>query len=288
MRKRVCTAAALAVATLSFTVVLLASPASAAPVLGGQLFGTGGEVTVEVLAPTATFTSELRLCSPGSGQFIALNHDVGTVVNLGTFPAGTELVFCIFVRDTGQTFYMGPGDRNPDGIPHAVVDVTAPGEATVGFEDLLGGGDRDYDDNNFRFTGVIPNPPPDCSGVTASPTSLWPPNHKMQLVTLSGATDPDGGPVTTTITGVTQDEAVNGTGDGDTAPDAAAGPGSDKVYLRAERAGGGDGRVYHIAFTVTDGEGGSCQGVVTVGVPHDQGPNGGPVDSGSAIDSFGS
>lgn len=132
------------------------------------------------------------------------------------------------------------------------------------------------------------NNPPDCSGVTVSVASLWPPNHKMSEVTLSGATDPDGDPVTITITGVTQDEPLDGLGDGDTAPDAQAGSASNKVLLRAERAGGGDGRVYRIAYAASDGKGGSCSGTVTVGVPHDQRNGGTPVDSGLVVDSFGS
>jgi hypothetical protein len=93
--------------------------------------------------------------------------------------------------------------------------------------------------------------------------------------------------VTITITGVTQDEPLNGLGDGDTAPDAQVGSASNTVLLRAERSGAGDGRVYRISYTASDPAGASCSGVVTVGVPHDQGPNGGPVDSGLVVDSFG-
>jgi hypothetical protein len=111
------------------------------------------------------------------------------------------------------------------------------------------------------------NNPPVCASVSADPARLWPPKHKFVLVSLSGATDPDGDPVTTTITGVTQDEAVDGPDTGDTAPDAANGPSASKVRLRAERNGLGDGRVYEIAFTVTDDKGASCTGTATVGVP---------------------
>ncbi len=114
------------------------------------------------------------------------------------------------------------------------------------------------------------NRPPDCSKLAANPPTLWPPNHKFVTVTVSGATDPDADPLTTTISGVTQDEPLNGLGDGDTAPDAAWVPlHSDQVKLRAERSGTGDGRVYKIAVTVSDGHL-TCTGTVTVGVPHDQ------------------
>jgi hypothetical protein len=112
-----------------------------------------------------------------------------------------------------------------------------------------------------------PNKPPDCSSVKVAPTTLWPPDHTLRLVTLTGGTDPDGDPVTLTITGVTQDEPINGTGDGDSAPDAAAGPTAASVRLRAERKNNANGRVYRIAFSGSDGAGATCTGVVTVGVP---------------------
>ncbi|MDY6781723.1 MAG: hypothetical protein SW833_04070 [Cyanobacteriota bacterium] len=54
----------------------------------------------------------------------------------------------------GNRFLMGAGERNPDGIPHALLRLLSPGVVEVGFEDLLGGGDFDYDDNRFRFYGV--------------------------------------------------------------------------------------------------------------------------------------
>jgi hypothetical protein len=114
-----------------------------------------------------------------------------------------------------------------------------------------------------------PNQPPNCSTVVARPNTLKPRFHKLELITLSGATDPDGGTVTLTITGVTQDEPINGTGDGDVAPDAKAGTLSNTVFLRAERSGSGNGRVYRISFTVSDGSGGTCTGTVKVSVPKD-------------------
>lgn len=168
--------------------LMAAGPLSAAAIIGGQLFATGGNVTVKVLPATAGYTSELHLISPGPDRFIALNHDAGTVVNLGSFPAGVELVFGIYVRDTGDTFQMGPASRNRDGIEHAGVDNTAPGVAVVGFEDLLQGGDFDYDDNVFKFTGGIA--PLGCPADMSVPTD---PGQVSAVVnytapTVSGAT----------------------------------------------------------------------------------------------------
>src|SRR5205085_1560712 len=127
--------------------------------------------------------------------------------------------------------------------------------------------------------------PPVCSGVAPSIASLWPPDHTLRAITLSGASDPDGDAVTLSITGVTQDEPVNGTGDGDTSPDAVLGSASDQVQVRAERSGIGDGRVYRVAYTVTDGDA-SCSGFALVSVPHDRRPDGAAVDSGFSFNSL--
>jgi hypothetical protein len=107
------------------------------------------------------------------------------------------------------------------------------------------------------------NGPPDCSGVAAAPASIWPQTRdQMALVTLSGATDPDGDALTYHVDGVTQDEPVTGVGD-DTSPDAAltaAGQDSNKVLVRSEANSRFNGRVYRIAYTVSDDHGGSCSG----------------------------
>ncbi len=118
---------------------LAALPVRAAPVLGGQLFATGGSVEVQVLPASAGYTSELWLFEPEASRTrIATNRDVGRIVDLGTFPAGAELVFGIHVINTGYDYRMGPGSRNPDGQIHARVDFLEPGHAIVGFEDLAG------------------------------------------------------------------------------------------------------------------------------------------------------
>jgi hypothetical protein len=122
--------------------------------------------------------------------------------------------------------------------------------------------------------------PPDCTKVKAHPELLWPPNNKFRLVTLTGASDPDGDPITFMITGVTQDEPTGST------PDARRTSAPNQIKLRAERLGEGDGRVYRIAFTVTDSSGRACSGTVMVGVPHDRRQGSRPKDSGRIFDSF--
>ena len=128
------------------------------------------------------------------------------------------------------------------------------------------------------------NSPPDCSHAAAAPGNLWPPNHKLVPIAISGVTDPDGDPVTVTVTGVLQDEPTHGLGSGDTCPDA-AGIGTAQASVRAERSGQEDGRVYHVFFTASDGRGGQCQGQVQVCVPHDQQPGATCIDEGALFDS---
>jgi chitodextrinase len=134
------------------------------------------------------------------------------------------------------------------------------------------------------IVGAGSNRPVICNAAKPSVGALWPPNHKFVPLGIAEIMDPDDDPVTITITGVTQDEPVNGLGDGDTSPDA-TGVGTSVVKLRAERSGTGDGRVYHIDFTADDGKGGACAGAVTVCVPHDRAKGGACADQGRLFDS---
>ena len=131
------------------------------------------------------------------------------------------------------------------------------------------------------------NDPPSCDLAEASLVTLWPPNHKFVDVSINGVEDPDTGVsgVTLTISGITQDEPISGTGDGDTAPDALIVSDNfefDRVQLRSERSGSNDGRVYEVSFTATDGTE-SCDGSVSIGVPQNRKST--PVDSGQSYSS---
>jgi hypothetical protein len=106
--------------------------------------------------------------------------------------------------------------------------------------------------------------------LSASPNSLWPPNHKMKDVAVNyTTTDNCPGPISCTLS-VTSNEAVNGTGDGNTSPDWVV-INDHNVQLRAERAGGGDGRIYTITTTCHDQNGNTSSATTTVTVGHDKG-----------------
>lgn len=165
---------------------------------------------------------------------------------------------------------------------------TAPDEPGVQYGNLgsvvawaLGGTVTVDDEDPSHYISVV-NTPPDCSGAYGSPRKLWPPNHKFVAIDVLGVVDPDGNSVSITIDSIFQDEPVNELGDGNTLPDG-RGVGSDKAEVRAERAGTGNGRVYHIEFTADDGCDGFCSGEIEVGVPHDYQDV--PVDDGALYDS---
>lgn len=110
---------------------------------------------------------------------------------------------------------------------------------------------------------------PVISGASASPSVLWPPNHRMVDVTVSyTSTDNCPGTIIRSLS-VTSNEPVNGDDDGDTAPDWVV-VNSNLVQLRAERSGSGTGRVYTITITCTDAAGNSSTATVTVTVPLNQ------------------
>jgi hypothetical protein len=144
--------------------------------------------------------------------------------------------------------------------------------------------------HSLALVGIPTNQPPDCGAVAATPGTLAQMRDHMALITLSGATDPDGDTLTYHIDGVTQDEYMTGVGD-DTSPDAAltaAGADSNQVLVRSEANPQFNGRVYRIAYTVSDGQGASCSGTAgptgtttaRVSVPRKRGTS--AIDDGNA------
>jgi hypothetical protein len=134
---------------------------------------------------------------------------------------------------------------------------------------------------SFSFptcTMRVTNTPPSCASAVAAPNKLWPPNKKMVPVSIGGVTDPDGDPVTISVTSVFQDEPLSSSG-----PNATLTP----LAVLADRNGNDNGRVYTINFTAADGKGGTCTGGVTVCVPHDQGKRNTCINDGPLYSSLG-
>lgn len=128
--------------------------------LGTQLYATGGHVIAYFVGGDAGFNSTASLYFPSYSGEIFPNHATayGASVDLGDFAAGTALTFRLHVYNTGNNWFTGPAAGNADGIVHAKtgawVGTTIPNGTYVGFEDLYGGGDFDYNDHQFVFTNV--------------------------------------------------------------------------------------------------------------------------------------
>ncbi|MFQ3666279.1 MAG: PEPxxWA-CTERM sorting domain-containing protein [Sphingomonadaceae bacterium] len=136
-----------------------------------------GTITAYFAGASAGFTSVLGLIVNGVDVGVTgLNNQttaIGTSFDFGgvTVNAGDSLVFYIDVINTGNRFFSSR-ILNPDGITHIFSAPyagglvgpggTIPAGVYIGFEDLLGGGDLDYNDLMFVFTnvggGVIPEP----------------------------------------------------------------------------------------------------------------------------------
>jgi hypothetical protein len=123
---------------------------------------------------------------------------------------------------------------------------------------------------------------PSLNGAGQCPTGieieLWPPNHKYVDIDLGDVLGLD--PNAIEILSITQDEAVDERGSGNTECDG-NGVGTSVAHIRSERSGRGNGRVYEIEYSAFNG---GCSGFVHVTVPHDQ--SGDPAeDDGQDFDS---
>ena len=110
---------------------------------------------------------------------------------------------------------------------------------------------------------------PALSNPSATPSSIWPPNHTMRDVTVD-YTSSDNCPGHNCVLSVTSNEPIDGLGDGDTSPDWEI-IDNHHVRLRAERGGKGNGRTYTITVTCTDAAGNTTTKSTTVVVDHDSG-----------------
>jgi hypothetical protein len=230
---------------------------------------SSGTVTVANASPT------LVVSSPAAG---ASSHTV---------------VFNGIVTDPGsndtQTCLINWGDGSSSTVPVAggFCNATHSYAASLSGATIDASAADDDGGASAHVTRTLTfNQAPVCANVHAIPSTLWPPNGDFRIVLLVGATDPDGGDhVTYNVVSITQDEALSKFDDDHHAydrddddrykkskkvvPDAVRGIGPI-FFLRAWRDPHGDGRVYTIAFTVTDSHGASCSGTTTVTVPHDE------------------
>jgi hypothetical protein len=263
-------------ATPTFTAPIVTGGVGSAETLTFELTVSDGALThSETVVVTVEQVNHQPGANPGPPQTVHSGSPVTLDGSASGDPDGDPIGFA-WLQVGGPSVALANADTaNPS--------FTAPpvsGAETLTFRLTVDDGDL-YDEADVAVT--VTNGVPRCELALPSPRLLWPPNHGLRQVSITNVTDPNADGVTITVTEVTQDEPVNGLGDGDTSPDAVIqGAG---VLLRAERAGSGNGRVYRVSFTADDGQGGVCDGAVEIGVPKSMKPGQGPIESGQAYDS---
>ena len=263
--------------TTSFTAPALGSSSGTTTLIFALTVSDGSLSNAAPVTVKVERRNHPPVANTGSGSTVRPGTTVTLNGALSSDPDGDPLQF-------SWTQVSGPGvtlSAAATSSPSFIAPPVATADTLV-FRLVVSDGLASSAPSNVSIT--VTNNRPVCTAASGSPTILWPPNHAMVPVTITGVSDPDNDRLTLTIDSVLQDEPVNSTGDGDTAPDAAIQPGG-KVLLRSERAGSGDGRIYFISFSASDSLGGSCTGTVRVAVPKSMKPNDAARDSAARYDS---
>ena len=184
-------------ALVAASLAMFAGTASAQGILGLPLLKTG-DISVAFVGSDADFRDDLWYFSAlgdfnSPSVFLFNNHTTapGTINDFDDsgLAIGAEAIFGICTKeDAGDpgascenadnVFYSGDATRNTDGEPHMIawtraeyeamtgadllVDLGIPADYdwVIGFEDILGGGDEDYNDAIFAVRGITAVPEP--------------------------------------------------------------------------------------------------------------------------------
>jgi len=216
--------------------------------------------------------SEPPVADAGLDQSVEQESNDGTRVTLDGSGStdtdstpGTNDDIIFFDWYEGDTF-LGSGET--------IHSTFALGEHIVNLWVTDTNGETDYDEVIIH---VQDNTRPEIS-VSVTPDSLWPPNHKMVPIEVSiTATDNFDPEPMVALTSITMNESDttntydpnydSSVDDGKTVNDIYVNENGD-IYLRAERSGKSNARVYTITYMVTDSSGNSSTASATVTVPH--------------------
>ncbi len=254
--------------SVTFTVVATGYPA---PLFRWQKGGgdLGG-------ATTATLKLD-HVTTADAGSYTAIASNT-----IGTTPSDPAT---LTVNKAPATVTLGNLAFIYDGTPKPATATTAPTGLNVDF--TYDGGaaapvnvgsyavvatvnDANYQGSATGTLTITDGTAPVIRGLTATPSVLWPVNHKLVSVVIAADVVDDVDPSPTTrILAVSSNQPANGPGDGHTASDWVV-TGPLTLNLRAERAGNAGDRVYTITVESRDQSGNASTGTVTVTVPHNQ------------------
>ena len=233
------------------------------------------EVSVSDSTPRTTtiLVRKVVLAAPVANAGADVSVDCGTTVTLdgsGSTDANSDIATFEWFEHYGaaDSTLLGTGET---------LDVDLPvGDHTITLRVTDSSGKTSTDEVLVTVVAV-----PSTVDLHVSPSVLWPPNHKLvhitTHVTVTGCGADSAGP-TITLESVTSNEPDDGNGDGNTTGDiqgVTTGTDDFDFWLRAERAGGGSGRIYTIVYSIVGSDGVETTATTEVIVPHDQGGHGG-------------
>jgi len=249
--------------------------------------GSTAVVTFTATATDAVAVNPTVFCTPPSGDTFSVGITTVTCTTFDTFFNTTTRSFHVTVSNDQPPVLTLPGP--------ITAEATSPGGAIVTFtatavDDLDGvrpvtcmpasgslfplgtsnvicsASDTTGHTTTGYFTVTVQDTTaPHINAISANPANLWPPNHVMTAVTVTVAAFDavDQSPVSH-IVSVSSNQPINGTGDGDVAPDWQI-TGPLTLNLRAERAQG-QVRIYTITVETSDFSGNVTTSTVDVTV----------------------
>jgi hypothetical protein len=178
-----------------------------------------------------------------------------------------------------QTELLASGtvDAPDDGTPIAIADLTLSADQRFVLGDntvILIVDDPENEPVSEPVTVTVKDTTAPTIAPNSSTSMLWPPNHMLRSVSIqANAVDKGGGDLVLDVV-VQSNEPANDGGDGSTDVDwyidsVDNATGMIALQLRAERSGGGTGRVYTVTITATDEGGNQSSSAVQIRVPHD-------------------
>lgn len=148
--------------------VVASTPTTA--LAGGATFVAGKDaVSIDIQKSDSGYDNKIYYSTDNfaTKHLIGIDNQTGTV-NLGKFAEGTKIEFGI-QNGANQFFRTGAAATNFDNFQHALTSRNGDG-IQIGFEDLAGGGDKDFNDAIITVRGVparvVDTPAPSAKDVT--------------------------------------------------------------------------------------------------------------------------
>lgn len=229
-----------------------------------------GTALTDTVTVTWSVTPQPPVCDIGGPYAVSVDADTMRVMLDASASTGDGELTYLWTVDSEDAFFDDPSLATPTltilgedlcreelGIALVVTagELSSECEATIVLEDM-------------RVPMLV----------AGEPVEIWPPNHKLKSFSPEDFLRFEGESCEATsfddvdfvIVSVSSNELVNDKGDGNTEPDVIVSC-PDQLSLRAERQGGGSGRVYTILYRATLGDGSVQEIEALAYVPHDRG-----------------